>query len=61
MARDRELHAGRNAALREDYERLRATKNGRKPKYTVDYVIDELAKKYWISRRRVEDIIWSKA
>lgn len=59
MARHNDLIARRNADLLKDYERLRAVKEGRKPKYTADYVITMLSERYYLSERRVEDIVWA--
>lgn len=54
----------RDQALRRDYLRLRAltAKEGRKPrpKHSVAEILKKLAKKYHLSVRRVEDIVWKR-
>ena len=54
----------RDQALRRDYLRLRAVKaeGGRKPrpKHSVAEIFEKLAKKYHLSVRRVEDIVWKR-
>jgi hypothetical protein len=61
MGRSKDLITKRNAAIRKDYERLRQAKDGRKPKYTADYVVTLLAEKYFLSERRVEDLVYAKS
>lgn len=60
MGRSKELITKRNLAIRKDYERLRAAKQGRVPKYTAGYVISLLAEKYYLTERRIEDLVWAK-
>ena len=58
MARNTELIKRRNEEMIDKYEKLRATKEGRKRKYTADHIITKLAELYHLSERTVEDIVW---
>ncbi|MCW5900474.1 MAG: hypothetical protein KIT10_14515 [Flavobacteriales bacterium] len=60
MARNNDLIARRNAQIRKDYEKLRSAKQGRKPKFTAEYVISLLSERYYLSERRIEDLVWTK-
>lgn len=53
MARDPELMRVRNQSMRREYTRLRRRR-------TSGTAIRILADRYYISERRVQDIVWSR-
>ncbi|MBL7954421.1 MAG: hypothetical protein JNJ91_05245 [Flavobacteriales bacterium] len=60
MARNPEITKRRNAEIVKEYDRLRSIRVGRARKYTPDYCITQLAEKFFLSERTIEDIVWKK-
>lgn len=59
MARDKSLVELRNAALRQEYERLRKQKVKGKQKYTTAFILHKLSTtRFFISVERIEQILW---
>lgn len=60
MARDTELLKLRDKHIRNDFDRLsgQRTKEGRR-KYTVEYVIWQLSRSYYLSEKTVERVVYS--
>lgn len=61
MARDKALMAERDANVRDMYENLRSKKNARgKRLYSAAKVLYEISRKWKISERTVERIVYEK-
>lgn len=58
MARQSDLIKRRNADILKEYDRLRRIKVGRARKHTTEYIIAKLGEMFYLSERRVEDIVW---
>lgn len=61
MKRDVNLRERRDADIRKDYDRLRAERKGRAPKYTVEYVIHWLSQRYYLSVVTIERVVYAKS
>lgn len=46
--------------IREDYKKMTAIKKHNVRMYTTAYVISQLAVKYYLTERQIENIVWSK-
>lgn len=59
MARNPGITKRRNAAIVQEYERLRAMRVGRGRKYTPAYIVAQLSERFYLSERTIEDIVWA--